>query len=265
MRSIVFRFADLAAFASALDETRGSLPLPEGETVLDGEWILAIFELGSRRRATAAAARGVLAAGDPHIAFERRDWERIQGFVAARSEHLRAVRPLSTAPLSTRAPTSVDFPPDPYGDEPPPSRAIESSRVPLSARVLLVDPDGDTREDVCAMLAEVGLYVETVASPAEAEERMRAIAVDVLVIDVHADEAEPFDFVRMLRKAPRPVPLPVLFLSSAVSSRAAVEAFACGADDFLPKPFRAPELGARVFGLLRRARLMQAAGAGGRP
>ena len=28
-----------------------------------------------------------------------------------------------------------------------------------------------------------------------------------------------------------------------------------GADDFLPRPFRAPELGARIFGLIRRAKL----------
>jgi two-component system phosphate regulon response regulator PhoB len=31
------------------------------------------------------------------------------------------------------------------------------------------------------------------------------------------------------------------------------EAFACGADDYVVKPFRAPELGARIFSLLRRA------------
>jgi two-component system phosphate regulon response regulator PhoB len=38
-----------------------------------------------------------------------------------------------------------------------------------------------------------------------------------------------------------------------------VDAFASGADDYVVKPFRAPELGARILGLLRRARL-QASG-----
>ena len=47
----------------------------------------------------------------------------------------------------------------------------------------------------------------------------------------------------------------MLILAGRPSSREVVEAFASGADDFLPKPFRAPELGARIFGLLRRARL----------
>jgi two-component system phosphate regulon response regulator PhoB len=39
-----------------------------------------------------------------------------------------------------------------------------------------------------------------------------------------------------------------------------VDAFASGADDYVAKPFRAPELGARIFGLLRRARIAQGQG-----
>jgi two-component system phosphate regulon response regulator PhoB len=53
--------------------------------------------------------------------------------------------------------------------------------------------------------------------------------------------------------------MPVLFLTAHASSRDVVEAFASGADDYVTKPFRAPELGARIFGLLRRARRAQAA------
>ena len=49
--------------------------------------------------------------------------------------------------------------------------------------------------------------------------------------------------------------LPVLFLTANTSSSDMVEAFAAGADDYVVKPFRAPELGARIFSLLHRARL----------
>lgn len=252
MRSLVFRFESITAFSATLEDARGSLPVPDGETVLDGEWVTAIFEIGSKRRATAAAGRAVLAAGDPHIAFERRDWERLVGFVAAKSEHMRAARPLPPPPSTSsgRIPTA---PPIDRESAPPPS-ALESTRVPFTARVLLVDDDVTTRDEVAAMLTEVGVVVET-ATTAEATARFRSVGYDAVVLDHERDPTRVLDLVRELRREPRHAPLPVLLLSDRPSARDEVDAFASGADDFMSKPFRAPELGARIFGLLRRARL----------
>lgn len=262
---MVFRFEDITAFSVALGEARGSLALPAGETVTDGEWILAIFEIGSRRRATAAAARGVRAAGDTHIAFERRDWDRLTAFVAARSEHMRAARPVGAGPISSgRVPGASELAPSERGEadlgatgefEAPPSSVLESSRVPFAARVLLIDDDPQTRDEVRKMLTEIGLVVDTVDSADQAHARMAEMGFDALVLDFHSQALDPLDFVRALRRDPLRAPVPVLILSHRPSSRDVVDAFASGADDFLPKPFRAPELGARIFGMLRRARL----------
>ena len=260
MRSVVFRYASVGAFSSALGEARGSLAVPEGESVTDGEWILAIFEIGSKRRATAAAARAVCAAGDTHIAFERRDWDRLLQFVAARSEHMKAAK-LSGAPPSI-VPTSASSGRIPVSDpvaiheadNGPPSVA-ESSRVPFGARILLVDDDAETRDEMRRMLAEIGLIVEVAETAAKAQVRVLETTFDALVLDFHAQGIEPLDFVRSLRRDPVRAPLPVLIVSDRPSSRDVVDAFASGADDFLPKPFRVPELGARIYGLLRRARL----------
>ena len=256
----------------ALGDAQGSLALPEGETVSDGEWVLAIFEIGSRRRATAAAARGVCAAGDPHIAFERRDWDRLLSFVAARSEHMRVARPLGPLPsgpatsASEGDPSAASAESDlsrtgervAWGDsEAPPSSVLESSRNPFVARVLLVDDAAASREEVRTMLTDIGLVVEAVETAEQAGARLGEVAFDALVLDFHAQGIDPLDFVRSVRRdhdAQRPS-LPVLVLSDRPSSRDVVDAFASGADDFLPRPFRAPELGARIFGLIRRARL----------
>lgn len=250
MRSVVFRFDDITAFSLALGDAQGSLALPDGETVVDGEWVLATFEIGSRRRATAAAARGVCAAGDTHLAFERRDWDRLLAFVAARSEHMRAARPAAS---SNRVPVAPPSSPS-LSESEPPSSTLESSRVPFGARVLLVDEDKAARDEIRDMLVDMGLRVDAVASADEATSRMSGVTFDALVLDFHASGIEPLDFVRKVRSDPRRS-LPVLFLSHRPTSRDAVDAFASGADDFLPKPFRAPELGARIFGMLRRARL----------
>ncbi len=270
VRSVVFRFEDIAAFEGALADAPGALPLPAGETAKDGEWVLAIFEIGSRKRATAAAARAVRAAGDPHLAFERRDWDRLVGFVAARSEHMRAARPISSMPTSSgRIPIATPNPPESLEALPPSSQSAasmspHSTRAPLAACVLLVDDDEDTRDEVQKTLTEVGLRVEMAETAQAAREKVRGQVFDAVVLDLHTPGMSTLDFVRDLRRDARSASIPVLLLADSASSRDVVQAFASGADDFLSKPIRGPELGARIIGLLRRARAALATAPGGR-
>ena len=105
------------------------------------------------------------------------------------------------------------------------------------------------------MLAEMGLVVELVRTTNTAEELIEAEAFDAIVLDLHAAGSDSRGFVGKLRADVRFTDVPVLFLSSRPTSRDVVDAFASGGDDFLPKPFRTPELAARIFGLLRRARI----------
>ena len=76
---------------------------------------------------------------------------------------------------------------------------------------------------------------------------------DLVILDVMLPDLDGLEVTRRLRADGLRVP--VLFLTAHASSRDVVEAFASGADDYVVKPFRAPELGARIFGLLRRARM----------
>lgn len=265
VRSVVFRFGDIASLADALEEAtahaKGALALPEGTAdVKDGEWVLACFEIGSRKRATATAARVVRAAGDAHLAFERRDWERLVAFVSARSEHMRVARSLApeSAPPSIRTAAPEIRTGDPSfspSDMPPPS-----SRVPFASRVLLVDDDEATRDGVRQTLSEVGLRVDVANTLEDARQRIKESAFDALVLDLHVTGRSSLDLVRELRRSDGGAGLPVLVLADGATSRDVVEAFASGGDDFLAKPFRMPELGARVIGLLRRAGVKGATG-----
>ena len=126
-----------------------------------------------------------------------------------------------------------------------------------SARVLLVDDDRDIRDVVGAMLDAVGLTVEAATSAEEALERVRAAAYDLVVLDWNLPGMTGIELCRLIRRDVTLATLPVLFLTAHASSKDIVEAFASGADDYVVKPFRAPELGARIFGLLRRARMLQ--------
>ncbi len=169
--------------------------------------------------------------------------------------HLPAVTP------SEGTPSASDSPPRSRRFEDlPPSSAIESTRIPFGSRVLVIDDDGGAGDELRAMLAEMGLIAELVATTKRASERMANQVFDAIVVDLHAPGMDARAFVAKLRTDASLGDLPVLFLSSQPTSRDVVDAFASGGDDFLPKPFRTPELAARIFGLLRRARLARASG-----
>jgi two-component system phosphate regulon response regulator PhoB len=82
--------------------------------------------------------------------------------------------------------------------------------------------------------------------------------VDLVVLDWSLPGMSGVDLCRKLRKEARFGALPILFLTAHSTSDELITAFDAGADDFVSKPFRAPELKARVLGLLRRAQMPSA-------
>jgi two-component system phosphate regulon response regulator PhoB len=269
VRSIVFPFEDSRDFALALRDGDQELTVPPNEQVGDGEWVLAIFEVGKKKRATAAAARGIHreAGTPPVVAFERRDWDRLAAFADAGSATMAAAAKITEKSGGPATPGDRFRPRSGEAGDVP-SRAKQTSTPNFahwrgsdpftqgpSARVLVVDDDRDIREVIAAMLDAVGLTVESATSAEEALERARAGSYDLLVLDWNLPGMTGIELCRLIRRDARLATLPVLFLTAHDSSNDVVEAFASGADDYVVKPFRAPELGARIFGLLRRARM----------
>ncbi len=119
------------------------------------------------------------------------------------------------------------------------------------ARILLVDDDVEVVEVVSAMLEAVGFVVTPARSGEEGLGKLERATFDLLVLDWTLPGMSGLDLCRAVRG--RWSKLPVLFLTANATTRDVVDAFAGGADDYVVKPFRAPELGARIFGLLRRA------------
>jgi two-component system phosphate regulon response regulator PhoB len=274
LRNVVYRYPDLRSFRSDLRAADQELSLPGGEQVRDGEWVLAIFEIGdSKGRATAAAARGFDRGEEGFaLAFERRDWERLNDFGESTSwSAFPAARPsaLPSADADTTAPRRLPTLPPParLPTEPPPpsdmlTPSVRSLKAAASAhrgaRLLLVDDEHDVRELVGTMLKTLGLEVDQVESAEAALSTLETGAYDLLLLDWSLPGMHGIDLCRELRGSDSFASLPIVFLTSHSSSKDIVEAFAAGADDYVVKPFRAPELGARIFGLLRRARMADA-------
>jgi two-component system, OmpR family, phosphate regulon response regulator PhoB len=218
------------------------LELPPEEVLEDGEWVLAIFDVGAHHKATSAAARAIVDPDGARVVFEPRDYRRLADFAAnvVRGDPSTPPPPLSSAEsddAEIETPRPRSWPP----------------RAGRGARILVVDDDPDIRAVIAAMLAAVGLVITTKESAEEAIVAVHQGPFDLVVLDWNLPKMSGIDLCRQIRRD-KHITLPVLFLTANASSQDMVDAFASGADDYMVKPFHAPELSARIFSLLRRAR-----------
>ncbi|MBK8255344.1 MAG: response regulator [Polyangiaceae bacterium] len=265
MRSVRFRFPELGAFeqlmASAPVSGDLELDAPPGESYVEGDWVLAVFELGPLQRATSVAARVAAGLPVPRVVLEPRDRKRLVEFA-----RLEANRPITPTPPAIAPDAERGAPQTERSPSTPPNTSV--SQIPprasqpsvAGARILVVDDDDAIRDMVAAMLEAVGLIVTTAANGEAALELFADATFDLVVLDWNMPRMTGLELCRTLRQKAGYAALPVLFLTANTSSSDMVEAFAAGADDYVVKPFRAPELGARIFSLLRRTRLVSAAG-----
>src|SRR5215217_6525347 len=118
-------------------------------------------------------------------------------------------------------------------------------------RVLVAEDEPRVAAAVARGLRREGMAVDVAPDGASALFKARVHPYDVVVLDRDLPELHGDDVCRRLA-AEQPA-TKVLMLTAARSTDSLVEGLALGADDYLPKPFRFAELGARVRALARRA------------
>ena len=121
----------------------------------------------------------------------------------------------------------------------------------MRRRILLVEDEAGLRRTLKDLLVSSGYVVETSGDGVEAQGRAEIEAFDLIVLDVMLPSRSGFDVARNLRKGG--VQTPILMLTARTELNNKVQGFKSGADDYVTKPFEAPELLVRVEALLRRA------------
>ncbi len=119
----------------------------------------------------------------------------------------------------------------------------------IGKRILIVDDETALRHLLRAYLSKEGFEVVEAANGHEALSIVRTGGVDLAVIDVMLPELDGFEVVRRIRARSS---LPIILLTARGEETNRVVGLELGADDYVVKPFSAPEVVARVRAHLRR-------------
>lgn len=143
-----------------------------------------------------------------------------------------------------------------------------------TARILVVDDAATVRMYHRKMLGDAGWQTDEAINGVEALEKVMAqdaqAPFDLFVVDINMPKMDGYTFVRELRRLAQVPPAPVLMVSTEAQLHDAMAARDAGANAYLVKPARPPELvmtAALLLGDLDTARrtACTVASAGGRP
>jgi two-component system KDP operon response regulator KdpE len=116
-------------------------------------------------------------------------------------------------------------------------------------QVLVVEDEPDIRGILRTLLRTAGYRVIETETAARAIVEARSHKPDLLLVDLGLPDA---DGVKVIRSVREWSPVPIVVLSARTMEAQKIEALDAGADDYVTKPFSAPELLARVRAALRR-------------
>jgi two-component system, OmpR family, KDP operon response regulator KdpE len=116
-------------------------------------------------------------------------------------------------------------------------------------QILVVEDDPDIRNVLQALFKSQRFRYVEAETAARAMAEARAHKPDLLLVDLGLPDGDGLTIIRNVRSWS---PVPIIVLSARAMEQQKIAALDAGADDYVTKPFSAPELLARVRAALRR-------------
>jgi DNA-binding response OmpR family regulator len=128
---------------------------------------------------------------------------------------------------------------------------IHFINVVIGQTVLLIDDDSDLLQLSSLIFRRAGAEVITARDGAEGIGKLLIHRPSLILLDLLMPGISGFEVCQKIRQVSD---APLVVLTALDHEQNLIQALEAGADDFLPKPFNAPILLARVKALLRRSR-----------
>lgn len=123
----------------------------------------------------------------------------------------------------------------------------------MATKVLVIDDEEDYRIIIEDVLRSAGMEVRLARDGEEGLRMLKEMPAEIVLVDWMMPKLDGEHFCRAMRAEPKLKDLPVIMLTVKQTADEELEALHFGVDDFVVKPFKAPELLARVRAAVRRA------------
>ena len=113
-------------------------------------------------------------------------------------------------------------------------------------KLLIVDDIPENIQVLGNILRSAGYEVAFTDNGHDAIEKSKIIDFDLILLDIMMPQMDGFEVSRIIKSNPKSQKIPIIFITAKTDSDSIVKGFELGAVDYLTKPFKTPELLARV-------------------
>ncbi len=121
----------------------------------------------------------------------------------------------------------------------------------MGRHVLVVDDEPDFAELMEHVLQANGFECSIAGSGLEALDKARKLKPDAVILDIMLPDLDGFTVCEMLRRHPGTSNLPILMLTCLGGAMCRLNGLSAGADDYLTKPFKVPDLISHIQSAIR--------------
>jgi two-component system, cell cycle response regulator len=130
-----------------------------------------------------------------------------------------------------------------------------TTKTPLSlssGSLLVVDDNSMNRIMLSRYITKLGYKASLAENGRQALEKLQSEPFDLILLDVEMPEMDGYEVLEHLKAHPRLRDIPVIMISAVEELDSVVRCIELGAQDYLPKPFNAVLLRARLTACLER-------------